>query len=116
MNNSNINIHTCGNATLIIEKDKKPVIATDPWLDCHKAYFGSWATTHKIPDFHMSLLEKCPFFWISHFHPDHLNLRSLLRKNYTNKLSILKQNCKRIKTCRAECNSFTSKKIYKYCQ
>ena len=51
MNNSNINIHTCGNATLIIEKDKKPVIATDPWLDCHKAYFGSWATTHKIPDF-----------------------------------------------------------------
>ena len=89
MNNSNINIHTCGNATLIIEEDKKPIIATDPWLDCHKAYFGSWATTHKIPDFHMSLLEKCPFFWISHFHPDHLNLRSLLKLKAKEKTILL---------------------------
>ena len=68
-------MHTCGNATLIIEKDDRPIIATDPWLHNHTAYFGSWATTHKIPDFHMSLLQKVPYIWISHFHPDHLNLR-----------------------------------------
>ena len=89
MRNSNINIHTCGNATLIIEKNQKPIIATDPWLDCHKAYFGSWATTHKIPDFHMALLEKCPFYWISHFHPDHLNLRSLLKLKAREKTILL---------------------------
>ena len=76
---SEIKIHTCGNATLIVEKDNEPVIATDPWLHYHTAYFGSWATTYKIPDFHINLLEKVPYIWISHFHPDHLNLRSLLK-------------------------------------
>ena len=76
---SEIKLHTCGNATLIIERDSKPIIATDPWLDTHTAYFGSWSTSHKIPSFHLDLLEKAPFIWISHFHPDHLNLRSLLR-------------------------------------
>ncbi len=75
----NIQMHTCGNATLIITKDNKPVIATDPWLHSHTAYFGSWATTHEISKFHMELLQNCPFYWISHFHPDHLNLRSLLK-------------------------------------
>ena len=72
-------MHTCGNATLIITKDDQPIIATDPWLHIHTAYFGSWAMTHKISKFHMDLLEKCPFYWISHFHPDHLNLRSLIK-------------------------------------
>ena len=76
---SEIKLHTCGNATLIIERDSKPIIATDPWLDTHTAYFGSWSTSHKIPSFHLDLLEKVPFIWISHFHPDHLNLRSLLK-------------------------------------
>ena len=76
---SEIKLHTCGNATLIIERDSKPIIATDPWLDSHTAYFGSWSTSHKIPSFHLDLLEKVPFIWISHFHPDHLNLRSLLK-------------------------------------
>ena len=78
---SEIKLHTCGNATLIIERDSKPIIATDPWLDTHTAYFGSWSTSHKIPSFHLDLLEKVPFIWISHFHPDHLNLRSLLKLN-----------------------------------
>ena len=76
---SEIKLHTCGNATLIIERDSKPIIATDPWLDTHTAYFGSWSTSYKIPSFHLDLLEKVPFIWISHFHPDHLNLRSLLK-------------------------------------
>ena len=82
-------MHTCGNATLIIEKDDRPIIATDPWLHNHTAYFGSWATTHKIPDFHLSLLQKVPYIWISHFHPDHLNLRSLLKINAKDKKILL---------------------------
>ena len=86
---SEIKLHTCGNATLIIEKDKKPIIATDPWLHMHTAYFGSWCTSHKIPDFHMDLLEKVPFIWISHFHPDHLNLRSLLKLKAREKTILL---------------------------
>ena len=82
-------MHTCGNATLIIEKDDRPIIATDPWLHNHTAYFGSWATTYKIPDFHLSLLQKVPYIWISHFHPDHLNLRSLLKINAKDKKILL---------------------------
>ena len=72
-------MHTCGNATLIIEKNNKPIIATDPWLHFYTAYFGSWATTYEIPSYHLSLLEEVPYIWISHFHPDHLNLKSLLK-------------------------------------
>ena len=75
---SEIKLHTCGNATLIIEKNDQPIVATDPWLHYHTAYFGSWATTYKIPDFHMNLLEKYLYMDFS-FHPDHLNLRSLLK-------------------------------------
>ena len=86
---SEIKLHTCGNATLIIEKSNKPIIATDPWLDNHTAYFGSWATSHKIPEFHKELLEKVPFIWISHFHPDHLNLKSLLELNAKEKTILL---------------------------
>lgn len=86
---SEIKLHTCGNATLIIEKDSKPIIATDPWLDTHTAYFGSWSTSHKIPSYHFNLLEKVPFLWISHFHPDHLNLRSLLKLKAREKTILL---------------------------
>ena len=76
---SEVKLHACGNATLIIERNSQPIIATDPWLDIHTAYFGSWSTSHKIPAFHRDLLNRVPFIWISHFHPDHLNLRSLLK-------------------------------------
>ena len=74
---SELKLHTCGNATLILERDSHAVLATDPWLDIHTAYFGSWATSHKIPESHLNLLRSVPYIWISHFHPDHLNLRSL---------------------------------------
>lgn len=86
---SDIKLHTCGNATLIIERNSEPVIATDPWLHNHPAYFGSWCTSHKIPEFHMNLLKKVPFIWISHFHPDHLNLRSLLKLKAREKTILL---------------------------
>ena len=94
---SEIKLHTCGNATLIIERDSKPIIATDPWLDTHTAYFGSWSTSHKIPSLHLDLLEKVPFIWISHFHPDHLNLRSLLKLKAREKTILLSyQYCSRV--------------------
>ncbi len=85
----NNKLHTCGNATLIIESNGNPIIATDPWLHTHTAYFGSWRTSHKIPKHHMDLLERCPYYWISHFHPDHLNLRSLLKLKAKNKTIFL---------------------------
>lgn len=94
---SEIKIHSCGNATLIVEKDKKPVIATDPWLHFHTAYFGSWATNYKIPQFHLNLLEKVPYIWISHFHPDHLNIRSLLKlKGREKKILLSNQHHNRV--------------------
>ena len=88
---SEIKIHICGNATLIVEKDNKPIIATDPWLHFYTAYFGSWSTAFKIPNYHLSLLEKVPFIWISHFHPDHLNLKSLFRIKGREKKILLSQ-------------------------
>lgn len=94
---SEIKLHTCGNATLIIERNSKPIIATDPWLDIHTAYFGSWSTSHKISDFHLNLLNNVPFIWISHFHPDHLNLRSLIKLKAREKTILLSyQYCNRV--------------------
>ena len=84
-----VKLHTCGNATLILEVNGNPLIATDPWLDCHRAYFGSWSTTHKIPDMHLDMLERCRYYWISHYHPDHLNLRSLLKLKAKEKIILL---------------------------
>ena len=86
---SELKLHTCGNATLILERDSQAILATDPWLDIHTAYFGSWATSHKIPEFHLNLLRSVPYIWISHFHPDHLNLRSLLKLNAKNKTILI---------------------------
>ncbi|MBO8219562.1 MBL fold metallo-hydrolase [Prochlorococcus marinus] len=94
---SELRLHTCGNATLILEKNSVPILATDPWLDIHTAYFGSWCTSHKIPKFHFELLQKVPFIWISHFHPDHLNLRSLLKLKAREKTILLSyQYCNRV--------------------
>ena len=89
---SELKLHTCGNATLILERDSQAILATDPWLDIHTAYFGSWATTHQIPSFHLDLLEKVPYIWISHFHPDHCNLRSLLKIRAKEKKILLTKN------------------------
>lgn len=94
---ANINLHTCGNATLIVECDGKPIIATDPWLHFYRCYFGSWATTKEIPDYHMELLEKCNYIWISHYHPDHLSLASLARIKAKGKTILLcEQFCNRV--------------------
>lgn len=70
-----LGFETIGNATLICH-DRKPVLATDPWLE-GSAYFGSWIHTHAIPAEQMEHVRACPYLWISHGHPDHLSLESL---------------------------------------
>ena len=41
MINSN-HIKTIGNATFIAYENNMPILSTDPWLNGHLAYFGSW--------------------------------------------------------------------------
>jgi hypothetical protein len=42
-----LGVRFTGNATLIAY-DNKPIVVTDPWLHDYRAYFGSWALSHKI--------------------------------------------------------------------
>jgi hypothetical protein len=70
-----VGFDTIGNATLIAYDDK-PIIATDPWV-CGGAYFGSWSFSHSIPPEQLESINRCPYFWFSHGHPDHLNIESL---------------------------------------
>jgi hypothetical protein len=66
---------TVGNATIILH-DRRPILATDPWFDA-PAYFGSWSLSHAIPDAQREALEAVEYVWLSHGHPDHLNMGSL---------------------------------------
>lgn len=66
---------TIGNATVICF-DEAPVLATDPWLS-GTAYFGAWGLTHTIPDEQLEHISRCPYLWLSHGHPDHLDVGSL---------------------------------------
>ena len=72
-----IEVDTIGNATLIVSENGKPLLATDVWLNENSAYFGSWSLSHVIPREQRDKLDKCKYIFISHFHPDHLNLASL---------------------------------------
>ena len=72
-----VEVETIGNATLIVSEGGEPLLATDVWLDEDPAYFGSWVLSHKVPEEQRFKLAKCKFIFISHFHPDHLNLASL---------------------------------------
>lgn len=73
-----IGFETIGNATLIAYDDT-PVLATDPWLD-GSAYFGSWGRPFEIPATQRDAIERCPYVWISHGHPDHLCPETLERQ------------------------------------
>lgn len=70
-----LGFETIGNATVIVY-DGKPVLATDPWIN-RDAYFGSWGSSHEIPTEQMGAIKGCKYIWISHGHPDHLNLDSI---------------------------------------
>lgn len=66
----NIGFDTIGNA-IVIGYDKKPVIATDPWIS-GSPYFGSWGLSHVIPSEQLEAIKACEYIWVSHGHPDHL--------------------------------------------
>lgn len=72
-----LGFETIGNACIIVH-DRSPVLATDPWLS-GPAYFGSWRLSHAVPKAQVEHVERCPYLWISHGHPDHLSLPSLER-------------------------------------
>lgn len=75
---------TIGNATLICYERGRPVLATDPWTQ-GSPYFGSWKLSHEVPPEQREALENVRFVWLSHGHPDHLNidtLRSLKDKTF----------------------------------
>ncbi len=69
--------NTVGNATLIINNKDSTILVTDPWFDEYSCYFGSWRLTNKIPEDLKKQALKAKYIWISHFHPDHLNLQTL---------------------------------------
>ncbi len=72
-----IGAQTIGNAT-VIAYDKKPILATDPWLGGEDyAYFGSWYMPYDIPENLKNDIKKSEYIFFSHGHPDHLNPDSL---------------------------------------
>ena len=72
-----VGVKTVGNATLLAY-DQKPILVTDPWLNDHSAYFGSWTLPYKIPEDINNDIFSAEFIWFSHGHPDHLNPDSVL--------------------------------------
>ncbi len=70
-----IGFETIGSAT-IVAYDDSPVIATDAWIN-GDAYFGSWGLSHEIPPEQLAAIRACKYYWMSHGHPDHLNLASI---------------------------------------
>lgn len=70
-----IGFDTIGNATLICY-DNGPVLTTDPWIEGNP-YFGSWALAYEVPEEQTQAIKQCQYVWISHGHPDHLDIKSL---------------------------------------
>jgi hypothetical protein len=72
----NLGFETCGNATLIAYDAGIPVLATDPWLQGAQ-YFGSWTLPYRFTAEQLAAFSAVRYVWLSHGHPDHLNLESL---------------------------------------
>ena len=70
-----LGFETIGNATIIVY-DGRPILATDPWIN-GDAYFGSWGLRNEIPPDQLAAIKACKYIWVSHGHPDHLNLSSI---------------------------------------
>jgi hypothetical protein len=71
-----LGFETCGNATIIAYDAGSPVIVTDPWIRGAQ-YFGSWDLPCVFSPQQIENLSKVAYVWLSHGHPDHLNLESL---------------------------------------
>jgi hypothetical protein len=70
-----LGFETTGNAT-VIAYDGEPVLVTDPWID-GGAYFGSWGLCCVIPSAQRDAIARSKFVWLSHAHPDHINVEAL---------------------------------------
>jgi hypothetical protein len=73
-----LGFETCGNATLIVYDRGTPVLVTDPWIT-ESQYFGSWALPYRFTAGQLEAFSRVRYVWLSHGHPDHLNLASLER-------------------------------------
>jgi len=71
-----LGFETCGNATVIAYDAGEPVLVTDPWVRGAQ-YFGSWSMPYVFTPQQTEALSKVRYVWLSHGHPDHLNLDSL---------------------------------------
>lgn len=71
-----LGFETCGNATLIVYDCGIPILVTDPWIRGAQ-YFGSWTLTYRFSSEQLQAFENARYVWLSHGHPDHLNLDSL---------------------------------------
>ncbi|HET9445939.1 MAG TPA: hypothetical protein VFO35_06755 [Steroidobacteraceae bacterium] len=71
-----LGFETCGNATLIAYDAGVPVVVTDPWVQGAQ-YFGSWTLPYRFSAAQMEAFAAARYVWLSHGHPDHLNLDSL---------------------------------------
>jgi UDP-MurNAc hydroxylase len=83
-------IRLVSHASVIVECTDA-VIWTDPWLTS-KAFNNSWTLLPEA-NFDRSLLERIGFIWLSHEHPDHLNLPTLasLPAEFKSRVQILFQ-------------------------
>src|SRR5258708_14841688 len=70
-----LGFETSGNATIIVY-DGNPILAPDPWVN-GDAYFGSWGLSHEIPAEQLAAIQASKYLWVSHGHPDHLNIASI---------------------------------------
>jgi L-ascorbate metabolism protein UlaG (beta-lactamase superfamily) len=71
-----LGFETCGNATIIAYDTGSPVIVTDRWIRGAQ-YLGSWDLLCVFSPLQIENLSKVDYVWLSHGHPDHLNLESL---------------------------------------
>lgn len=72
-----LGFETIGNATCTVFDNSIPVLTTDPWI-VGKPYFGSWNHRFGIPKNQKHNIYKSKYIWISHGHPDHLDLDTLI--------------------------------------
>jgi hypothetical protein len=71
-----LGFETCGNATLVAYERDIPMLVTDPWIHGSQ-YFGSWTLPYRFNDAQLDAFSRARYVWLSHGHPDHLNLDSL---------------------------------------
>lgn len=74
--NSQYTLKTIGHATLILEEDNIPIIATDPWL-IGSTYWRSWWLEKYPTKDEVAKVKSSENIYITHSHPDHFHFPSL---------------------------------------